>query len=362
MPPYVLPAYLRRPAPIPVIRHHATRSLRLPYRESLTGTAGNLRPRAVGALVQPLASDPLLPEHRAEPMRDQPYQEAIAAAARASLPWVKLQSMAAHGLDFWHNAPRDLKLLAFAIPALLALVFAPSLPKISVGMPQMSASFPVGIRQVVNTQVESFRQSMANRAGIALNEDFRAGLDEWISKGGATTQWSFDATGFVRPGPLALYAPSMNLTDYQMQFMGILDNKAMSWVVRAKDFQNYYVVKLTVAKPGPVPTLRLTRYAVIDGKAQDRVDTRVPLVDPRNDTNYRIRMDIAGDDFAVMIQEQMIDSWTEPRLSRGGIGFYTADGEKSRIRWVQVTHQYDMLGRLCAYLAPVDFPTTTGSW
>ena len=28
-------------------------------------------------------------------------------------------------------------------------------------------------------------------------------------------EWSFDATGFVRPGPLALYRPSMGLTDYQ---------------------------------------------------------------------------------------------------------------------------------------------------
>jgi hypothetical protein len=26
-----------------------------------------------------------------------------------------------------------------------------------------------------------------------------------------------------------------------------------------------------------------------------------------------------------------------------------------------VTHQYDMLGRLCAYLAPYNIPSTTGS-
>jgi hypothetical protein len=153
----------------------------------------------------------------------------------------------------------------------------------------------------------------------------------------------------------------MSLTDYQMQFMGLIDQKAMSWVVRAKDFQNYYVVKLTVAEPGPLPKLRLTRYAVIDGKAVDRVDTRVPL-DAREDTNYRVRMDVSGDDFSVTIQGQLIDHWSEPRLPRGGIGFYTSGGEQSRIRWVQLTHQYDMLGRLCAYLAPYDFPTTTGSW
>jgi hypothetical protein len=47
---------------------------------------------------------------------------------------------------------------------------------------------------------------------------------------------------------------------------------------------------------------------------------------------------------------------------RGGVGFYTSGSERSRVRWVQLTHQYDMLGRLCAYLAPYNFSATTGSW
>ena len=65
----------------------------------------------------------------------------------------------------------------------------------------------------------------------------------------------------------------MGLTDYEMEFLGMIDKKALSWVVRAKDFDNYYVVKLVVLKAGPLPTLGITRYAVIDGKAQARVDT-----------------------------------------------------------------------------------------
>jgi len=32
------------------------------------------------------------------------------------------------------------------------------------------------------------------------------------------------------------------------------------------------------------------------------------------------------------------------------------------VRWVQLTHQYDMLGRLCAYLAPYNISTTNGSF
>jgi len=149
------------------------------------------------------------------------------------------------------------------------------------------------------------------------------------------------------------------LADYQVQFMGLIDKKAMSWVVRAADFENFYVVKLVVTKPGAIPTIGLTRYAVINGKAQDRHDVNIPL-SAREDTLYNIRMDVRGSNFNVEVQGQMADSWTETRLPRGGVGFFTARGEASRVRWVQITHQYDMLGRLCAYLAPYD--TTNGSW
>jgi len=141
----------------------------------------------------------------------------------------------------------------------------------------------------------------------------------------------------------------------------MIDKKALSWVVRAADFDNYYVIKMVVLKSGPLPTIGITRYAVINGKADSRGDTVVP-VDARADSLYRVRLDVHGDDFALSVQGQMVDSWSESRLTRGGIGFFAAPGEESRVRWVQVTHQYDMLGRLCAYLAPYNITSTSGSW
>jgi hypothetical protein len=202
---------------------------------------------------------------------------------------------------------------------------------------------------------------MLERAAVALDEDFRAGLDDWTSRGDATTEWSFDGAGFVRPGPLALYRPSLGLSDYQLQFLGLIDKKALSWVVRASDFDNYYVVKLVALKPGPLMTVGVTRYAVVNGVADSRADTVVPF-DARPDMLYRVRLDVRGDNYVLAVQGQMVDSWSEARLKHGGIGFFTARGEESRVRWVQVTHQYDMLGRLCAYLAPYNIPSTNGGW
>jgi hypothetical protein len=260
-------------------------------------------------------------------------------------------------VGFWTHAPRDLRLLIFAIPALLALAFHPSLPKVHVSTVQATEPMQTKVGDAVNGSWNDFKMAVSSRAAVALDEDFRSGLDEWQSPGGVATEWSFDANGFVRPGSLALYSPSLYLTDYQAQFLALIDKKALSWVVRAVDFDNYYVVKLVVLKPGPLTTLGMTRYAVIQGKAQDRVDTLVPLT-ARPDMLYRVRVDVHDDSFAVAIQGQMVDAWSETRLKRGGIGFFSARGEASRVRWLQVTHQYDTLGRLCSYLAPYDLSAT----
>jgi hypothetical protein len=256
-------------------------------------------------------------------------------------------------LGFWKNAPRDLRLLMFAIPALLALAFHPTLPKVHVSTVQATEPVEKNVGQAINGSWTQFKQVVSERRAVSLDEDFRSGLDDWASPDGNATEWSFDANGFVRPGSLALYSPSLSLADYQAQFLGIIDQKSLSWVVRAADFSNYYVVKLVVRKPGPLTTLGLTRYAVIDGKPQDRVDAVVPFT-ARPDMLYRVRMDVRDDSFVLAIQGQMVDAWSEPRLKKGGIGFFSARGEGSRVRWLQVTHQYDMLGRLCSYLAPYD--------
>lgn len=308
---------------------------------------------------------PLVPDSRLEPMDRKPAEDALRSKGRGLGSVVsgeglgKLVPAWAHASGFWQHAPRDLKLLLFAIPALLALVFHPGLPRVAYAAPQSGGGFSSSFKRVLNDQFTGLRQTLENRAAVALDEDFRSGLDNWASPGGSTTEWSFDSSGFVKPGPLAIYRPSVNLADYQAQFMGTIDKKALSWVVRAADFENFYVMKLVVVKPGPIPTIGLTRYAVIGGKAQDRHDVNIPL-NARADTLYAVRMNVQGSNFSVEVQGQMADSWTETRLPRGGVGFFTARGEESRVRWVQITHQYDMLGRLCAYLAPLD--TTNGSW
>lgn len=72
----------------------------------------------------------------------------------------------------------------------------------------------------------------------------------------------------------------------------------------------------------------------------------------RQDTIYRVRVDVRSSDFITTVQGQVVDVFSDDRLARGGVGFFSEASEDARLRWVEVSHQYDMLGRLCAYLVP----------
>ena len=186
---------------------------------------------------------------------------------------------------------------------------------------------------------------------MALDEDFRAGLSNWTNGGGTPPSWTSDASGFVRPVALALYHPALGMVDYQMEFLGTIDKKGLSWVARAADFNNYFAIRLVVLKPGPLPSIGVTRYAVIHGITQKQVTTPL-LMSAREDTVYRVRPNVQGDHFALWIQDQPVDSWSEPRLGRGGIGFFSEKDAEGRIASLHVRGQSDMLGRLCAFLMP----------
>jgi hypothetical protein len=77
----------------------------------------------------------------------------------------------------------------------------------------------------------------------------------------------------------------------------------------------------------------------------------------RSDTLYRVRVEVNGSDFTTSVLGQVVDTFSDGSHAQGGIGFYGGHGETGRIRWVQLSHQYDTLGRLCAMLVPYGLTT-----
>ena len=273
---------------------------------------------------KPAATSPVA----ANPVVESPVVESPAVVLEAALAKTK------------KPASFDQKwLLTLAIPVLSVIALYGLAPKM---LPAAGA---------LNQTWHRAHQAVVDRAAIAFREDFRAGWDDWMNRAGARPGWTSDAAGFAHPSSLALYRPSLGLSDYQLQFVGTIDKKALSWVVRAADFNNYYAIQLAVLKPGPVPTIGVTRYAVINGKAQNQVTTPL-LMSARSDTVYRVSLDVDGDRYQLSVQDQRVDSWSEPKLRQGGIGFFSEPDAASRIAGLQVKGQDDMLGKLCAFLAP----------
>lgn len=269
------------------------------------------------------------------------------STAPVSWNWIK---------DAWLSSPTDLRTMALLIPVLLAVAVSGSVPKVHLPEPSNGS-----MHEMVNERFKNFHQTISNRAAVAFADDFRSGLDAWDSRSNLTTSWSYDASGFVQPGPLAIFKPTVEMADYRFEFLGEIDQRGLGCAFRAADLKNFYAVKFVVVKPGPLPLVHLVRYAVINGKEGPHVEKPLPIT-VRKDMLYRVLLDVHGTDYTIMAQGQVVDFWSDSRLKHGGVGFFCGRGEKARVRWVEVSHQYDALGRLCAYLAPFSMEGRNGNF
>ena len=173
-------------------------------------------------------------------------------------------------------------------------------------------------------------------AGILIftNADKPKATAKPIAQAAGPAGW---ITDFAAPGGsqsgrrVSVLRSSLKSTDFLLEFQGKIENKALGWVFRAKDPKNFYVMKLEFVKLLPRPTVVLSRFAVIDGQEQARV--QVPLSMPvRLDTIFTVRMEAAGASFTTWIQEEKADQWNDTRLRAGGVGLYSEHGERATLK------------------------------
>ena len=156
-----------------------------------------------------------------------------------------------------------------------------------------------------------------------------------------------------------MFQPTLNFTDYRMEFFGQIENKSMSWVVRGKDTQNYYAMKFNVVEPGLRPVISMVHYAVVGGKAGRKVEMPLSVM-VHNDTPYHVAVDVRGSHYVASIEGQQVDEWTDDSLVAGGVGFFSEAGARARIYWMKVSKNDDWLGHICGYLAGgTDTPSDT---
>ena len=199
--------------------------------------------------------------------------------------------------------------------------------------------------------VSWIRTEAAKRAAVQVADSFDSGMAAWGAKSKAMAAgWSHSADGYVRPGQLALFQPTLNFTDYRMEFFGQIENKSMSWVVRGKDTQNYYAMKFNVVEPGLRPVISMIHYPVVGGKQGHRVETPLSVM-VHGDTPYHVAVEVKGSHYTASIEGQEVDSWSDDTLLAGGVGFFADAGSRARIYWTKVTKNDDWFGHLCNYIA-----------
>lgn len=196
------------------------------------------------------------------------------------------------------------------------------------------------------------KEKVANRAKVDLFDDFSTGLDDWQSGQDLASTWSYDKNGFVNPGALSLFTPSMHLTDYDLDALVQIETKGIGLVFRAAGPKTYQAVQILTGGSGSMPALMLQRYSVVGGKASRPVQVRSPS-QFQVDTLYRVHLQVRGDEFSLYIQGQLVDYWSDNRLRAGGVGLFCDPGEHARVAWIRVSHNTDSLGRMCSLLASV---------
>ncbi|MBI3683777.1 MAG: hypothetical protein HY235_25670 [Acidobacteria bacterium] len=190
-----------------------------------------------------------------------------------------------------------------------------------------------------NPLSQKIRSLIPDSPRINLRRDFRLGMGEWVGLASADDY----LPGALRTDSLRLWKPTMRLSDYQMDFQGSIDRRALGWAFRATDLNNYYASKITLGSG----RAEIERFVVMSGREYDRV--RLPIPIPiRAETLYRVRIRVKGDQFSTSVDGQVIDQWRDRRLRKGGVGFFAEKGESASIRWVSLSEPDGFFSRLLA--------------
>jgi hypothetical protein len=223
-------------------------------------------------------------------------------------------------------------------------------PKSISALPDNPRPNQSGFGQLIGNLIQS--QTSQN-----LRDDFHTGLSGWEGLKSIGSDWSLGA-GDVRPASLRLWKPSTSLSNYELEFLGQIDRKSMDWAFRAADLHNYYGTKLVMTRPGPLPNAGLVRFVVLDGRERERVELPLPLTLERG-VDYKVRVSIRGNHFLTSVNGQLISSWMDSRISRGGVGFFSEEGESSLLKWVSVSERDSFLARIASHFSLITIPTAT---
>jgi hypothetical protein len=228
-------------------------------------------------------------------------------------------------------------------------------------VPSMEPGVKKGMMERAGDAVSDVIRS---RAPITLHDDFTSGLKDWTTVAMRNVPKVDDPKSFslpagspqsVRPGSLRLWNRSTSLQNYQMEFKGELERKSLSWAFRASDAKNYYATKIMITKPGPLPNAGLVRYVMMNGREFERVQLPIPFTLERGGS-YKVRVSVQDERFITYLNGQVISSWSDKKLRRGGVGFFSDEDDPQKVDWVSLSERDSFLGKVLAHFSLIVMP------
>jgi hypothetical protein len=124
------------------------------------------------------------------------------------------------------------------------------------------------------------------------------------------------------------------MIDYDMEFLVRVEKSSVTWVFRAAELSDYYRAVLRV---NPKGGYLFERSAVIGGVAEPAVSKPVTVSSGAR-TALAVRTSVKGKDFAVFLEGQAVDQWSDDRLPIGGVGFGSTPDDRARLYWMRLTY------------------------
>jgi hypothetical protein len=153
-------------------------------------------------------------------------------------------------------------------------------------------------------------------------------------EGGWVRERAFGA-GLKEGRQLIRYRTSPKVSDYRLEFEWNPDSKGVGWIFRASDAGNYHGARLGLVPSRVNPSVAVEHFTVLSGIESQHSRKLAPLVGDYS--SIGVRMDARGSAFTVYVQGNGVDSWTDPRLADGDIGFYLERNESPSVQAVQLS-------------------------
>ncbi|MCC6294188.1 MAG: hypothetical protein IT164_16180 [Bryobacterales bacterium] len=128
---------------------------------------------------------------------------------------------------------------------------------------------------------------------------------------------------------LTLHKASMELTNYQVEFVGTVEHRALGWAVRVQDPANYYAAKLRLNPTGKA-RLSFLRWRVVDGVPGPETVLPLEMPLPSNE-QYQVKVDVRDSRIVTSVQGTVIDRWTDETFSKGGFAYTNQNTERGKI-------------------------------